>query len=229
MTRKSKRKKRKRKQKKVHTVPPPQHLPIVAKASRHGLLLTVLGLVLTAIGLVALIELFPRLSASATATTDLDDVLGSSKFTITNEGYLKVTDVSPGCFLWNVTVGRPGASAQFNSGVVRVAQPPEAKLPPTEGFTTPCGVEGRPIVGTSPPFTPLRINRADLAIIVYYRAWPFTFYRDHRLFRFVAHFARGAVTWEKQPADVMEPDFAGWLAQHGGTFPPLLVRPPNLH
>src|SRR2546423_15362015 len=132
MARTSKRKSKKRKQREAPTMPQPQFLPIAAKPSRHGLFLTILGLVLTATGLVALIELFPRLSAAVTSTTDLDDVLGSSRSTITNDGYLKVTDVVSGCFLWDVTNSRPGAVVHFASGVVRIAQPPQATLAPTE-------------------------------------------------------------------------------------------------
>jgi hypothetical protein len=231
MSRKLKRKKKKGKQKGPPTMLPQQYQASAAKPSKHGLFLTIVGLVLTTIGLVvALIELFPRLSAAVTPTTNLDDVLGSSKFTVTNDGYLKVIDVTSACFLWNVQMGKPPAgTAYFSSSLARIVQPPETNLVPTEGFTVPCTAEGRPIVGSSAPYIQPRIVRADLAIAVYYRAWPFTFYREHRLFRFVAHIGKEEVTWEKQPAAVLEPDFDKYIAEHGGTFPPQFMRPPIPH
>ena len=227
MSRRSKRKKKKRKQKAVLKAPhqpsqPPS--PIAAKSRTQ--FWTMLGLLLTAIGLVALIELFPRLSSTAASPTDPEDILGSSKFTVVNDGYLRVTDVMSVCFLWKVQIERPGASAHFDSSLARIVEPPKTKLSPTEGYTIPCTTEGRPIVGTSPPYAPLRVTQADLVIVSYYRAWPFTFYRDHRLFRFVAHVGKqGEITWEKQPAAILEPDYDNFIQTHGGTFPP---QPPHL-
>jgi hypothetical protein len=217
MSKKSKHKKKKYKQKEVPISPPQQSQPNNPNAhSKHTLFLTIVGLVLAAIGLLALIELFPRLSASATSATNLDNVLGSSKFTITNEGYLKVVDVMSACFLWKAKIG----PVVLRRNLAIIVSPPEAKLVPTEGFTVPCISEGMKIVATSPPNKPIYVTQADLALVVYYRAWPFTFYRDHRLFRFVAHFGNQEVTWEKQPAVDLEPDFNNWIAEHGGTFPP---------
>ena len=200
---------------------PPQFQPTVPTfGSRWKRFLKIVGSLLALTGLLSLIPLFPRLSATATPTTNLDDVLGSSKFTVTNDGTLRVTDVMSACFLWKVKMERPGATANFDSSLSRIVSPPETKLSPTEGFTIPCTAEGRPIVGSSAPFAQPRVTHADLAIVAYYRAWPFTFYRDHRLFRFVAHFGQGEVTWEKQPAAALEPDFDKFIAAHGGTFPP---------
>jgi hypothetical protein len=179
------------------------------------------------ISLAALIELFPRLSASASSPTDQDDQLGSSKFTVSNDGYLKVTDVMSACFLWKVELGPRGKSnVHITSSLVRIVQPPESELKPTEGFTVPC--TGNRLVGAGAPSIQPEINRADLAIVMYYRAWPFTFYRGHRLFRFVAAIENGnAIAWEKQPSAVLEGDFDRWIADHGGTFPPELPKLPT--
>jgi len=87
-------------------MPPPQSQPTAAKPSRHGLFLTTAGLVLTAVGLIALIELFPRLSASANSPTNPDDPLSSSKFSVANDGYVRVTDVMSACFLWKVRMAQ---------------------------------------------------------------------------------------------------------------------------
>lgn len=218
MSRKSKRKKKKRKQKEVPTTPPPVLQPIPAKSSRHGLFLTILGLVLTAIGLVALIELFPRLSATASSPTDLNDPLTSSKFAISNDGYLRVTEVTSACFLWRVemaSAGRSSPNIHFTDGLAEVAKPPESRLNPTEAFTVPC--TGSQILGSSAPYAQPILARADLAIVVYYRPWPFTFYRDRRMFRFVSHAGKqGEITWEKQPSGALEPDFdKSWTEKNG--------------
>ena len=218
MSRKSKRKKKNHKQKQRPRLPLPQPKPIAAGSSKHGLFLTILGLVLTAVGLIALVELFPRLSATASSPTDLNDPLTSSKFTVSNDGYLRVTDVTSACFLWRVQMTSGGSSkpnVQFVNGLAEVVKPAEAKLSPTEALTVPC--TGQQLVGASAPYVQPALTDADLAIVVYYRAWPFTFYRDRRLFRFVARLGkRGEVIWEKQPSGILEADFDNtWMERNG--------------
>src|SRR6266481_7063549 len=139
MSKRSKRRRKRKPQIKVPTMPLPQSQPTVAKPSRHGLFLAIVGLVLTAIGLVALIELFPRLSASANSPTNPDDPLSSSKFTVSNDGYLKVTDVMSACYLWKVRMAQGGRVNTFiDSGMATIVRPPENTLKPTEAFTIPC-------------------------------------------------------------------------------------------
>lgn len=220
MSRKPKRKNKKHKQKRVPIMPLPISRPIAAKPSKNGLFLTILGLVLTTIGLVALIELFPRLSATASSPTDSNDPLTSSKFAISNDGYLRVTDVASACFLWRVQMTSGGSSkpnVQFTDGLAEVVKPPENKLSPTEALTVPC--TGQQVVGASAPYVQPALTHADLAIVVYYRDWPFTFYRDRRFFRFVANIGKhGEVTWEKQPSSILEPDFDNQWTEKDGQF-----------
>lgn len=205
-------------------MPQPKLPAIASKPGKHGLLLPVLGLVLTALGgLVTLIEMFPRLSAAAGSPLDQGNQLASSKFTVSNDGYWQVSDVMSACYLWKVTEG----GFHFTNSMVRVAVPPENTLSPTEGYTVPCVSEN--MFGVAPPFA-LKIKQADLAIAVYYRPWPwpFTIVRRHRLFRFVARIGReGEVVWDKQPAADLEPDFDNYIAAHGGTFPPKFPNQPK--
>lgn len=173
---------------------------------------------ITILGLLSLIQLFPRLSAAAKSPTDPDDPLTSSKFTVTNDGYLKVTDVMSACFLWRVQMSSGGSSKpniQISDGLAEVVKPPEATLIPAEALTVPC--TGQQFVGASAPYVQPVIAQADLAIVIYYRAWPFTFYRDRRLFRFVANIGKhGEVTWEKQPSSILEADFDNhWTVEDG--------------
>ncbi len=216
MSKRSKRRRKKKQRIGVPIVPPPQSQPMAAKPSKHALILTIAGLVLAAIGLVTLIELFPRLSTTATPPTDSYHVLTSSTFTITNDGYLRVTDVMAACYLWRVDQG----DVHFrNTGIIRAVAPLEGKLAPTEGYTVPCSKED--FVTSTAPSKPIPMTHADLAIIVYYRPWPFTILRTRRLFRFIGRFGEGGqVAWDKQPADQLEPDFDKWIEMHGGTFPP---------
>lgn len=219
MPRKLKRKKKKHKQKAAPTIPPPPYQPILAKPSRRGPFLAVAGFVLTALGLATLIQLFPRLSATASSPTDGNDQLGSSRFTVSNDGYLQVTDVMSACFLWKLTFVEGPRTADFSDNLSAVAVPPGSALNATEGYTVPC-IPHR-LIGLPAPFHQPVLARADLAIVVYYRAWPFTFHRDHRLFRFLSRIQNdGTVIWEKQPAAVLEPDYDRYIAAHGGTFPP---------
>jgi hypothetical protein len=214
MSRKSKRKRKKTPTLKrpIATVPQPQAFKSHAKGPTPAW--TVLGLLLTALGLITLIELFPRLSSSASPPLDLSNQLASSRFTVTNDGYLKVTDVMSSCFLWKLVEG--GLTA--DSSLARVVVPPESTLRPTEGYTVPCTSEQ--MFGTNAPFW-FSLKSADVAIVVYYRAWPFTFYRTHRLFRFVARIGRnGDVVWDKQPTtEGLERDYEAYLRIHRRTFP----------
>src|SRR5580704_3622287 len=156
MTRKSKRKKKQHKQREVPIVPLPQPPPPTQTVSRKQIrFLEGLGIVLTAIGLIALIELFPRLSSSATPPLDLGNQLASSRFTVTNDGYLQVTDVMSACFLWNVVEG----GFHAHGSMARVAVPPENRLRPTESYTVPCTSEN--MITTTPPFI-LNLKSADL-------------------------------------------------------------------
>jgi len=209
--------KSKRNRKNTPLLKPPiaaQSQPPNSHAKRPTRAWTLLGLLLTALGLITLIELFPRLSSSASPPLDLSNQLASSRFTVTNDGYLKVTDVMSSCFLWKLVEG--GLTA--DSSVARVVAPPESTLRPTEGYTVPCTNEQ--MFGTSAPFW-LSLKSADVAIVVYYRAWPFTFYRTHRLFRFVARIGRnGDVVWDKQPTtEALERDYEAYLQIHRRDFP----------
>lgn len=160
-----------------------------------------------------MIELFPRLSGTANPPLDQNNQLGSSNFTITNDGWFPVTDVMSACFLWKVVEG----PAHFNGSMARVVMPPESTLAPTEGYTVPCTPENMIVT----PGRPLTIQQADLAIAVYFRPWPLTFLRRHRLFRFVARIGKqGEVVWEKQPAADLEQDYNEFIQSRGGTFPP---------
>jgi hypothetical protein len=218
MSRKLKFERKRRKQKVVPKTPQQASRPPVPVAAKPQTQLWIrLGLLLTVVGLIALIELFPRLSASATPPLDLGNQLASSRFTVRNEGYLQVTDVMSACFLWKVAEG--GFSA--TSSMARVVMPPENKLRPAGGLTVPCTSEN--MIGTNPPYM-LNLRYADLAIVVYYRVWPFTFYRTHRLFRFVARIGKnGEVVWDKQPStEALEQDYDNFIRSGGGTFPPQL-------
>jgi hypothetical protein len=219
-------KKKKRKQKVPPEMQPSQGRPTIPTVpKRQTQTWTMLGVGIGLMSLVALIELFPRLSATASSPTDLDDPLSSSRFTVSNDGYLKVTDVMSACFMWKVEMefgGRP--NIHMGRNLARIVQPPESNLSPMEGLTVPC--TGNKLMASLSPYVQPVITYANLAIVVYYRAWPFTFYRDHRLFRFVANFGKhGEITWEKQPAAELEQDYNRFIKQHGGTFPP---RPPVL-
>lgn len=158
---------------------------------------------MSGLSLIALIELFPRLSATASSPTDPDDQLGSSRFTISNDGYLKVTEVTSECFLWKVRVG----SAYFSTSTSGALVPPKDTLNPADSLTVPC--TRRRLVGAPPPFLQPRLIYADLAIVIRYRVWPFTFYRRRKLFRFVARVGQNnSLIWDKQPVnDDIEQDY----------------------
>lgn len=210
MSKRSKGKNKRRKRKEEPKLPPQSPLTTSQRPSRHGLFLTVLGLVLTLIGLIALVELFPRLSASPPSFTNPENVT-AARFTVTNDGYLKLTDVSAACFIWEQRA-RSGESGWWNLSLVSSPNL-RGTLRPTEGFTVPCL--------NSPAVIPPAVF-ADLAVIVYYRPWPFTFLKTRRFYRFVSQLNNGNVTWEKQPPTLLEADFEKWENN-----PIRALRPPS--
>src|SRR5882724_2084085 len=164
--------------KKPPPTPPPPQLPPENPSSgpkpspnngRTGQFWKRIGSVLAiAVGLLTVIQFRPRPTPGATPPTGLDE-LASSRFTITNEGYIKFTDVKAVCFLWDVRF-RMNPSSLTNS-LENIISPPESILETGETLTVPCTL-ANPIHHTSG--VPFQLRKADLAIVVYYRPWPFT-------------------------------------------------------
>jgi hypothetical protein len=206
MSKKSRRKYKRKRQK-----GPPMLKQPTPKTNDHSLkkevrLLEVLGLLLTALGLIALIELFPRLSASPSSQIDqLTPV-----FNVSNDGYLRVTDVKSACFLWHVaTTSRNTAESSLSQDT----SPPNNILAPAERFPVPCRLRMVTMFESNPRFT-----LVDLAIVVYYRPWPFTMFRMHKLIRFAARPGPNGSTpaWDQLPASALEKDFE---KSHFGSVP----------
>jgi hypothetical protein len=202
MGKKSKHKNKKHKGKESPKVPLPEPQPPIQTVSRRQIrFVEGLALFLTALGLTALIELWPRPTPGASLPTDPNDQLSSSRFTVTNDGYMRLADAKAACFMWKVKYGgRVITNMQNNFS--EIVSPPESILQTNEGLTVPCTIPGE--------FTPnIVLKEADLAIAFYYRPWPIPFLRCHRLFRFVARFnEKGEIVgWDKQPAAILEPDF----------------------
>jgi hypothetical protein len=165
-----------------------------------GISLAVAGLI---VGLITWIELFPRLSPGADLGGDASSALDSSRFAITNDGYFRLTDVTAACFLWRVKIG----PQKLNNNFVANIAPREGILKVSEAMTVPCSTPRHfQIVG---PSGPMGLTQADLGIVIYYRPWPLTIWRLHRMFRFVARFDdKGKIiAWDRQPAGDMEADF----------------------
>ena len=173
----------------------PELQTTAAKPGRLGLVLTLLSLGLTIIGLVALLELFPRLSATPIPETDNQSF---PYFTVKNDGYLKVTDVSSGCYLWHVA---PENGPLIISSMTQTTAPPEQKLVGDESYTVPCDI--------TPFVDHLRLIHNDLALVIYYRPWPFTRFQCYKLIRFVGKAAPGLkyTIYEEQPSGDLEKDF----------------------
>lgn len=129
-----------------------------------------LSIVLTLIGLITLIELYPRLSASAKSPFNPRDRIAA--FAIRNDGYFKITEVKPECFIWKAT-GFGTMTNLLNSN--SAGMEPVKELRPTETMTIPCGIT---MIGP--------IKSVDIGVIARYRPWPFTFITKRKVFRFVA-------------------------------------------
>jgi hypothetical protein len=187
MTKKSKRKRKRQKQQTTPITQSQKSTDTNASVKKEVRLLEVLGIFLTALGLISLIGLRPRSSASATSPQTPNRPL-TSRFTITNDGYLKLTHVSALCYVWK-SKSVYGGSADQN---VFNIKPPSGILEPSESFTVPC--QNAPVLSPE--------AQVDLAIIMSYRPWPFTFLHMQRFFRFVSRKTLdGTFVWDKQPSD----------------------------
>ena len=156
------------------------------------------------IGLVALIELSPRLSATQEPPFLSGDQIPSVM--ITNDGYLKVTDVRVICFLFDVNI----AGNSFGFMMAGNGSPAQNILEPTVSYTVSCSP------GTFIRAPTQAINHVEAGIVTYYRPWPFTVLRSRKFFRFVAHNNGTTLNWFKEPPnDTMEQRFAQFVAENG--------------
>jgi hypothetical protein len=180
----------------------------------------IVGSILSLIGLTGLVIFLPRLSATQAAPDPASashDELSSSQFVVNNDGQFRLTDVVSACYVGQVdetTANEPGPAVHLADWVSIIVRPANSRLLAGESFTVPC---------TSTRFfgMPVAVKNADLGIVVYYRPWPLTLLRLHRLFRFVARRGdQGQLIWDKQPSEPLETDFDKWLDQNGGEFPP---------
>ena len=171
--------------------PPPLSVPKrIGCLGKLVKVLPIVGLLITLLGLVTLIELYPRLSASVDSSSSIPG------FTVTNEGYLKVTNVVLTCFIWKATTEE---DVTFGPAY-NIGSPPGSRLNPDEGYSITCLEHA---ISPQPRFV-----GADLAIVASYRPWPFTFLRLRRFFRFVARpLPQGGLAWDKQPSESIEKEF----------------------
>ncbi len=142
----------------------------------------------------AVVGLLPHLSASASPPSDLDNIL-NSQFTVSNDGPLKLTHVRTGCFVWNTSIFPPGPNGAH---AVYLDNPygDVSDLASSDSVTVPCSDKRFMTFGN--------VFGADIAIVVYYHPWPFTFIDSNRIFRFVSRRTRSSVTWDKQPPAPLE-------------------------
>jgi hypothetical protein len=172
--------------------------------------LTVLGLLLTAGGLIlGLLMLVSRPTVSLDPPTDANDIL-STQIVISNEGVLPLEDVDVGVFIRSINSRLGPVLADILGSRY---QPPSKEILPGQKKTvriTPFRLTSAPIVS------------ADIGLVVCYKpiiipkwAW----WGDPKVFRFDAvQQADGTARLRQQPADnSILADYSAKLAEHGGT------------
>jgi hypothetical protein len=145
---------------------------------------------LASLSLLSIPSVIPRLSVAPSSSPSYSSRV---QFTISNDGFLKASDVHAGCFLWRVH--NANGSLIANDLSPWYSEPEE--LPSPDGWTIDCDLLTQ------------KLDVVDLAIAVYYRPWPFTFLRIHKLFRFVGRPTpdlKGTI-FDKQPSAPLENDF----------------------
>jgi len=162
------------------------------KLTGMGAALTIVSVTL---GLIGLIPLRPRLSISSEKPFRVGDQIAS--FSVLNDGYLRIADVSHSCFIWRI-IGAVELDHIYSRNGDRLPI-----LSPSDTLTIPCGVG----MGGWP------ISRIDLGIVIEYRPWPLTFLASRKVFRFVAIPGKaGQLNWYKQPPEELERALDNYLA-----------------
>jgi hypothetical protein len=128
---------------------------------------------------------------------------------VSNDGYLRVTDVKIACFISTLNLG----GNIFNFVMSGTGSPPQQVLAPTETYTVPCS-PGRYI---SAPTSAIR--HIEIGVVAYYRPWPFTFLRSRKFFRFEGKNDGTKLNWFKQPPNEIDKQFDEAMRQMGRTFP----------
>lgn len=159
---------------------------------------TILGIALTAIGLVALIELSPRLSAAQMPPFLAKDAIPS--IAISNDGYLQLTDVEAECFAAKMVLAGNNNVYGAMSGS---GSPPKKILSPAESFTISCTGHGKTFLDSPISW----ISHIELDAVTYYRPWPFTFLRRRKFFKFVGENDGSKINWYKQTPDGLAQEY----------------------
>jgi hypothetical protein len=122
-------------------------------------------------------------------------------FEITNDGYLKVTDVEATCFFkvletssGNKTVngflGPPFTSPGYPQYLL-----PQKVLNPNQTVTLPCSISLKD--GS-------QITQMDIGIVVHFRFWPFAFWRTRKIQRFAVGRGDNGLVWHELPPNELE-------------------------
>lgn len=173
--------------------------------------LRLLLVILSLLGLVTLVELYPRLSASQQPPFYAEDQIPD--VTVSNEGYLQVTDVRIGCFILNMKI----SENTFQDELMWHGSPPQKVLTATESYTVSCWSNGPAVVAPIPS-----ISNIDLVVVTYYRPWPLTFLRFRKFFRFVGRNNGTRLYWVRQPSNGVDKEFDDSIRrfeQRGVRFP----------
>lgn len=195
MSRKPKRK-RKQLQKSGQSTPQSQETRATdGKPKLMGQFWTILGTVVGLIGLIALIELSPRLTGASQPPFREEDRIPA--FTVTNDGYLKVTKLRATCFFNQINTTAMTATHMGFGGMASADE-----LMPGENFSFRCGSNGVNFLAPVP-----MIKSMDVAVVLWYRPWPFTFLRSRKFLRFEGVNTGSKIEWYKQPQGTIEKDY----------------------
>lgn len=165
---------------------------------------TILGIMLTAIGLIALIQLSPRLSVSQESPFRANDLMPSVK--VTNEGYLRLTDVKVICFIKDLLWGHGNS---FNFLLAGNGSPTQKILDPTVSYTVPFLRQGAMNI------SPSVVSHIEVGVVVFYRPWPFTFFQSKKFVKFVGQNDGRTIQWFSQPPNGIEKEFNEGIARTG--------------
>jgi hypothetical protein len=157
---------------------------------------TLPGQAIALLVLVALIESYPHLSASPEGFASAGDRIPS--FTISNDAYLRVTDVEATCYIRSAKITGP---AMTNIAPSEFSVPPQKFLAASESFTVPC-FNGLFLVAPTSS-----LSSVDLAVVVYCRPWLVPFLRVRRFFAFEARNEGNGVDWYPQATNHIDKDF----------------------
>jgi hypothetical protein len=159
-----------------------------------------LGLALSVISAVAIVELFPHLTINREPAIEAQNRIPS--FAVRNDGYLAVRRMELSSYLFELETSQGFRATDVAAFRNNLQKPID--LEPGQTATIGAGQRAAGV-----------LTKVDIGIIVSFRPWPFLFWHSRKYYRYVAHPQGDKLVWYEQPFGEVSPALAKELDDNG--------------